>query len=387
MALARVQNNAPAVPAQAETTVLSLDQYRSQGYNILLPTTSVQSLSPFHKPRLELVSLSTNAGDGDVYTSSFCKKDGYGKDASYVEAALTKNGLFKLAMAAGVTWVPSQCRRVDDMKDPAYVCYEAVGYIRRLDGSCHVVKGMKEIDLRAGGAEEAKLKKMAASKMKAWGNREPELKSQREADEWVAKELLAAREHKLSNCETKAHLRAVRALLTIKSKYSWAELEKPFVVLHLDFSPDYTDPETRRIMITAAAQAQAGLYGGVMTDAGRQAEEEVREMQSLPETRPAPPLEVATTVSHDDEDDDCTDDDLPTTQVSQQPNLDVIIDGTPLHGWMKSLRDVETHIEYEAMAVTLRRFKNEIKQRAGEQVWDEILRLCKAKVAEFQGGK
>jgi hypothetical protein len=356
---------------------ISLQSYADKRYNILAPTQSICEISPMHRLRVEVVKLSVVDSDRDVYLSkTFCNEN---------ERALGKNGIMKLARAAGVEFVPHLCRRVDDMKDPAYVCYEVVGFIRQPDGRPFFAKGMKEVDLREGGAEEAKLRKQAAAKMKPRYGKPAELNSKAEADAWVAKELLAAREHKLSNCETKAMLRCVRALLQIKPKYTVDELARPFVVPHLDFSPDYNDPEVRRVMLTAAAQAQACLYGEV-TPPGP-AQQQVRDMRDGGAGLPAytaQEIQDALVVNSGDDDEDAEDIPLGNApEATEQPAAagdDMMIGGTSIGGWLQSLRDAPSDHEARTIVESLNRSKAEFV-RAGR--WAEVFQLAKSRLAEL----
>lgn len=236
---------------------LDLRQYTPDRFNVLALTQEVCAISPFHRPRLSIVQIDLNPAHRDVYESTFCKKDERNPENS--EVALGKNAILKLADAAGIVWDSSQ--RIDDRKDPGYVEWQVWGHLTGPDGSQKRVFGTKAVDTREGGSVEAELYKMVANKMKSWQGKPPQM-DQKQADEWVKKELRAARGNALANAETKAMLRAVRAALKLRPTYTRAELAKPFVVPHLDFIPDYSDPEIRRMAMRQALSAQYSLYGG-----------------------------------------------------------------------------------------------------------------------------
>jgi hypothetical protein len=45
-----------------------LEEYRKQGnYNVLVPTLTIQEISPFHKPVLEIVRINPDPKAGEVY--------------------------------------------------------------------------------------------------------------------------------------------------------------------------------------------------------------------------------------------------------------------------------------------------------------------------------
>jgi hypothetical protein len=62
-------------------------------------------------------------------------------------------------------------------------------------------------------------------------------------------------------------LRVIRGLLAIKSSYSKDELSKPFVVPRIVFSPDLSDPDIRRAMISAGIKSIEAAYGTSQTPA------------------------------------------------------------------------------------------------------------------------
>ncbi len=232
-------------------------QFPPDRFTVLSSTQEVCAISPFVKPRLSVVKIDPNPAAGYVYESAFCAKDKQYPENS--EVALGKNAINSLADAEGIIWDSSQ--RIDDRKEPNYVEWQVWGHRTLPDGSRQPVFGTKAVDTRPGGPVEAELRKMVANKTRSWEGQPPKM-TQREADEWVEKELLAARGNMLSMAETKARLRAVRAGLKLKSKYTRKELSKPFVVIAYDFAPDYSDPEIRRMAMSHALQAQYSLYGG-----------------------------------------------------------------------------------------------------------------------------
>ena len=63
-------------------------------------------------------------------------------------------------------------------------------------------------------------------------------------------------------CETGACNRVVRAMLAIKSTYNPGELSRPFVIPRIDFAPDMTDPDVKRMIMDRAAGAAAAMFPG-----------------------------------------------------------------------------------------------------------------------------
>jgi hypothetical protein len=60
---------------------------------------------------------------------------------------------------------------------------------------------------------------------------------------------------------TGAILRVIRALTGMKGQYTKAELQKPFAIPRVTFSPDYNDPEVRRAMLSQGMNSIGSLFG------------------------------------------------------------------------------------------------------------------------------
>jgi hypothetical protein len=231
----------------AETAVVSLDQYRQEHYNVLVPTATMQQISPYHRLRVEEVKINPNPVAGDVFKVGSKKVSN--KEWEDV-LSLSKTAILKLANAAGIIWNWHDTRVITASRD--YVLYQAVGAIRKPSGEWIPLKGTKEIDLTVIEEEIYDQKQKAAAeynKSEAW------VKQQ------VRNNMIQWRKNKLMRAETGAMLRVVRALLSIKHQYSPAELQKPFIVPRVDFSPDYSDPEVRRMILTQGIQATSQLFG------------------------------------------------------------------------------------------------------------------------------
>jgi hypothetical protein len=171
--------------------------------------------------------------------------------------AIGKTALDRIAAAAGVRWDPALCGRVDEGSSPFLVEYQCAARVLQLDGTERLISASKRIDLRAEagtdvstwGADAQEIAKDAAA---ATPPRQP----------WP--QILQARQHILSNAETKAKNRAIRTL-GVRSSYEPAEIAKGFAVVKLHFTGHSDDPEVERaiqMMIAGRALgAQSNLYG------------------------------------------------------------------------------------------------------------------------------
>ncbi|OPY64119.1 MAG: hypothetical protein A4E56_00173 [Pelotomaculum sp. PtaU1.Bin065] len=248
-----------SVPAKSQdANIVSLDQYRKGNYNVLVPTTYMQQISPFHRMRVEEVKISPNPGDGDVFKVGSTKVGDGWQDV----LSLSKTAILKLSNAAGIIWNFYETKVLSATQD--YVLYQAVGAIRKTSGEWVPLKATKEIDLTVIKEElmEANLKKAnEMSKKPDERKKLADMTPQQWAENQTRTNLIQWRKNKLMRAETGAMLRVVRALLAIKHQYSTQELQRPFIVPRVDFSPDYTDPEVRRMVTEHGIKATTELFG------------------------------------------------------------------------------------------------------------------------------
>lgn len=151
---------------------------------------------------------------------------------------LGKVALDKLAAAAGISWDALASGRLDDGSDPHYCHFRAVGSYRSFDGSRLSLSGEVEIDLRVGSPQVEEMITKAAGKERGVAD----------------KQILEARKFILRHAESKARNRAVRCL-GLRTSYTPAELQKPFVVAKVMFTGHSEDPEIKREFARATATA------------------------------------------------------------------------------------------------------------------------------------
>lgn len=233
-------------------SLIQLKDYEGR-CNVLIPTVTMQQISPFHRIRVEEVKINPNPDSGDVYKVGSKKVGNQWKDV----LSLSKTAIMKLSQAAGIVWNWQETRPISVSKD--YVLYQAVGAMRKPSGEWIPLKATKEIDLEVIEAETYEANLKTAKSL------EPDQRDKVSPEDWARAKtkanMLQWRKNKLMRAETGAMLRVVRALLSVKHQYSPAELEKPFAVPTVDFAPDYSDPEVRRAMAEAGVRATADLFG------------------------------------------------------------------------------------------------------------------------------
>jgi hypothetical protein len=230
-----------------------LSAYQRQGYNVLIPRTGIRKISAFHDTVLETVSLTI--ANGDVYPHDESDL------AKAKKFRLSKLGLLKLSHAAGIVWRWEDTHRIDTMATPTYVAYQAVGALPQADGTWLPLKASYELDLDVIEAELRELYRKRVMEVRQGQKPKPEAEVQAYITQHVQQDLLRKRKHKLRLAETGAMLAVIRSLLAIKSVYTREELERPFIVPHVIFSPDVADPEIRRALLASSLRATQDLYG------------------------------------------------------------------------------------------------------------------------------
>lgn len=222
-------------------SVALLDDYRKRGAHVLVPQSTLAQVSPLFQVSVEMVRISPNPVDKDVWPLP----GGGGK------LGLSKQGLLKIARAAGIEFLPATV----DSERKDYIRMSAAVRKRNASGAWETTRGTYELDMEIVGQDLflEKVKKIG----KQYGP-----KNEAEAREKTEAELMKFRRYRVGRCETGAYLRAIRAMLTIKGDYTASELEKPFIVPAVHFSPDMNDPEMRAMVVNAGKLAIHELWGG-----------------------------------------------------------------------------------------------------------------------------
>ena len=212
------------------------EQYPETKFNLLVPMKTVAEIAEIHKPVMNVVYISTNEADKEIYLQT--KPDGW---------ALTKKALTKLMRAAGIKVIksepmlPTKCEKCAAVnrgigrpvncgacpnKD---VKHQVIISMPQLTGENVQVVGTKEILFDDVTATMTAAQKAEFTKFRS------------------------------EMCETKALNRALRIAMQIKSTYTKAELVKPFVVAYL--VPNLDNPAVRSEAVKSFFGAASELYG------------------------------------------------------------------------------------------------------------------------------
>jgi len=275
--------------AKREATVLcsNVDQvnneFKQHGEKAILvsPATSVRSVPEGTEVAFSHFFVNTNKDSGETY------------DVGGGKFALSRVVLDKIAAQAGVNWDPVRSRRLDDGSDPHYCCYFACGRYRQFDGSEVGVQGTKEMDLREGSAQVLALVERYETKLAQWHNSGKRGYPPKDPRSGQIREM---RLHILAHAESKARLRAIRAM-GIKSAYTADELKRPIVVARLMWTGHTNDPELRKEAFRMRMQAMMGagqaMYGAVPTLSQTPSMSSLSSLAptiALPPNEPPPPV-------------------------------------------------------------------------------------------------
>lgn len=233
-------------------------QYPTERFNLLVPMQTVAEIAEIHRPVMNVVQISTNLADKEIYEQEKAKRawqDRLGNDHPATPAgySLTKKGLNKLMRAAGIKIlgtrpiIPSTCQKCAEVN-------RSIG--RPVNcGAC----GNKDVKFEA----RISVPQLTGESIEIVAHKEIIVQDVTEGmSDAQRKEFLKFRSE---TCETKAINRALRAAMHIKGTYTMQELQKPFVVAYLvpNLDNERVKQEAIRHMFTSAQE----LYGGYNPEA------------------------------------------------------------------------------------------------------------------------
>jgi len=231
-----------------EAALKEIEEARKKGWNVLTADMTITGLSDWHVPVVETVMLDPDPKAGDIYIQK-----GNDEDAAKQRYAVTRQGLSKLAVAAAIIWSATETRRTDNRSDRDYVSFQAVGGLKKPDGTYAFMKAEYDLDFEVVAEELQATHEAAAKKWK---------KGPDYVDFCFKRDMIQKRKNKLKLAESGAKDRVIRELLGIKATYPLPQIKNPFVILRITVRPDYSDKEVKRAMLAAAINSMTGIYGG-----------------------------------------------------------------------------------------------------------------------------
>lgn len=273
------------------STTLAEIQSKYQNCNLLIPAATSVQINPFYKCTVMEVMADTSENSGDIFKVGSAKtgEDRSGKAIYKDVFSLAKPLLMKLATAAGIQFHPEHTTVYRENAN-TYVG-KAFGGIRLPDGSFKTHPDTKRIclddeeakyrlefmDKSIMGIRDWRAAKAAADMFKGEWREDPEKLNQwnkpekyyviadRDREKYIERSVLVnmtlLRKTASEKAQTGAILRVIRALLGIKGTYLIEELQKPFAVPTVTFSPDYSDADVRQAMLQQGMNSMGNMFG------------------------------------------------------------------------------------------------------------------------------
>lgn len=190
-------------------------------FNMLVPVQSIQEISQIYKPVINLINLSLDLEDNQIYIQKNAK-DPDGGNYNHTRYSIARRGLLLLSAAADCHFLDT--RTTYNAETEAFTC----------------VASMKMHDMSGGWRVITESKSVNKTKALKNGNKMLDPEAPQKA-------------------ESGAQNRCVRTGLNIKSHYSVEQLKKPFVAIYPVL--DARDEDVKRAVIARAVAAQNLLFG------------------------------------------------------------------------------------------------------------------------------
>lgn len=227
-------------------TIVQLNKYPTDRYNVLVPVTTMQVASNLQRITVSEVQLDTRQDSSNRGPS----KDIYFERSSGA-FAITKVGGMKLAAAANISIVDTEPGRTEG-------CQRCIEMARatgkpRVCGTCeHVHDVAVTVTIRvpepSGGFRMMKATKEIDCTLEASGMK----------DGVNGQQYRRFLPHRTAIAESKAFMRAIRAALGLAGTYPLEDLKKPFVVARI--VPNLEAPEIKAAVASSYLQSMGMLF-------------------------------------------------------------------------------------------------------------------------------
>ena len=242
----------------AQDTIVQLNKYPPDKYNVLVPVTSMQALSNMQRIIVNEVSLDTTVENGSGREIYYDKQTG--------KYAITSIGGARLAAAANISIVHTESVRTD-VCEKCIEMAKATGNVQAC-GSCPHVYDVKMVVTVRVPEPSGGFRMISKSK---------EIDCSIEKASQSEKQYRKFLPHRASMAETKAYMRCLRAALGLAQGYTKQELMKPFVVAHI--VPNLDAPEMRQALISNSLRDMGLLFE--TTSAQPQIAQQAQQQQPL----------------------------------------------------------------------------------------------------------
>jgi len=230
-----------------------LNDYPQEEYNLLIPVQSIQEVNPIYRLVVNIVKISTDLKDKDIYEEKNAETQGGPK-----MYALRHNALTKLFTAANGQIVETTRVRTRTCEN----CIDIVKATGKAP-ACGNCAARANVAVRV----TIKLPELSGGWRLVQATRELDFSNMTHLKDGQIKQTKA---YAFEHAESKALSRCIRKGLSIKSAYTLGELEKPFIVVYPVL--DSRDADVKKALIAGAMASSNLLYGtGLQLGAGAQA--------------------------------------------------------------------------------------------------------------------
>lgn len=223
----------------AQDTIVQLNKYPPDKYNVLVPVTSMQALSNMQRIIVNEVSLDTTVENGSGREIYYDKQTG--------KYAITSIGGARLAAAANISIVHTESVRTD-VCEKCIEMAKATGNVQAC-GSCPHVYDVKMVVTVRVPEPSGGFRMISKSK---------EIDCSIEKASQSEKQYRKFLPHRASIAETKAFMRCIRSALGLAQGYTMQELKKPFIIAHI--VPNLDAPEMRNALINNSLRDMGLLF-------------------------------------------------------------------------------------------------------------------------------
>lgn len=191
-------------------------------FNMLCDTQSIQEISPLYKLVVNMVMVSTDLEDNDIYIQKNATDPNTGKAYNHTRYSITKKGLLKIRAAADARFIMS---KIDVDRDNNTVTGTATMQFHDPTGQWSYITKTKTVEIEKQGRNGTTYVDSTA----------PE------------------------KAESGAQTRCIRDAFNIKNNYSLEQLQKPFVVVYPKLND--MDPDVKKMAIINSLAPTQLLYG------------------------------------------------------------------------------------------------------------------------------
>jgi hypothetical protein len=196
-------------------------------FNMLCDTQSIQEISALYRLVVNMVMLSTDLEDNDIYVQKKAVNPATEKPYDHTRYSITKKGLLKIRAAADARFILS---KVEVNRDTKSVTGTATMQFHDPTGQWSYITKTKTVDYvkrRSGG-----------------GTYEDPAAAEK--------------------AESGAQMRCIRDAFNVKNNYSIEQLRKPFVIVYPKLND--LDPDVKKMAIINSLAPTQLLYGRIASD-------------------------------------------------------------------------------------------------------------------------